>query len=579
MRDESFNVDPLTEHSFEMSALFEVLSMWEHFEVPVSLMRALTRAETLTEALDGVTAHLYESLQLERASVAISDGTGLLQIWAQTGASFARMDKSVSDSVGRIGRAFQTGQLVVSADLAICQEPDSVILNKSGYRRVINAPIIFAGSCIGTMNVCTKELHGLGLREAFSLQSIACLLAPILAALRQLGTSEDQVARAAALQRQAESESAAKSSFIAHVSHEIRTPMNAIMGMAQMLAADELAPQQAEKVEAMLYSANSLMTILDDVLDLSKIEAGKLEIAPLRNSPGEVLGRVVDVWQDRARQRGTTLKLFFQPGVPAVAIFDAVRVQQCVSNLISNAIKFTEKGDVRILVSARQVSDDTRFDVAVEDGGTGIDPEEMQRLFEPFRQGRGARGGTGLGLTISRRLAEMMGGALSATSQPGQGSRFVLSFVARSCEAGPALAMPDKAAARNTAKSPVLPQGLRILLVEDINTNRLVVQTMLQKLDVELTEVVNGQAALDILSQSSFDIILLDMNMPVLDGPGMIAAMRARDDAVGRLPVIALTADAMSGDRERYLKLGINGYLPKPIYKNDLIAEIARLVT
>lgn len=579
MRGESFPVDPSVEHSFAPAELFDMLSMWEQFRVPVSFLRALTRAKTLNEALDSATGHLFAALKVERVSVAISDGEGLLQIWAQVGSKLARIDKSVPANYGRIGRAFNSGKLIISADLASCSDPDSEMLYKAGYRRVINAPIIFAGACIGTMNVCTHGVGDLGVREAFILQCVTSFLAPTLAALRSLDDSVGEVAKATALKEQAESESAAKSSFIANVSHEIRTPMNAIMGMAQILSDEDLTPAQAEKVETMLYSARSLIDILNDVLDLSKIEAGKLVINPLRNRPEEVFSRTVDVWRDRASQRGNTLSLFLQPDLPKTAVFDAVRVQQCLSNLLSNAIKFTDHGQVRILVAGADDDDATAFEVTVEDTGEGIAPEELEKLFEPFHQGRSTTGGTGLGLAISRRLAELLGGTLTARSAQGQGSQFTFTFVARrGSDTDPdGDAPPDDVDAQVPVAA--LPAGLRILLVEDIPTNRFVVRAMLDGHGIDVTEAENGAQALERLAEATFDIVLLDMNMPVMDGRETIAALRGRGGAASQLPVIALTADAMTGDRERYLKLGINGYLPKPLDQAALIAEIARLTS
>ncbi|MEL7000830.1 MAG: ATP-binding protein, partial [Pseudomonadota bacterium] len=384
------------------------------------------------------------------------------------------------------------------------------------------------------------------------------------------------VAQAEALQRQAESESAAKSSFIANVSHEIRTPMNAIMGMAQLLSDEQLSKAQAEKVDTLVYSAKSLIAILNDVLDLSKIEAGKLVIDRIRNRPTDVFSRTVEIWRGRASQNGTTIDLVLDRALPETALFDAVRVQQCLSNLLSNAIKFTCNGQVRVVVDSVETADATMFSVSVEDEGPGIDPTHLDQLFEPFQQGDGVVGGTGLGLAISRRLAELMGGTLTATSRLGEGSKFSFSFLA-----GAARMTAQAPSARRQESTPStaerLSSGLRILLAEDIPTNRFVVRAMLSAQPVQLVEAENGAEALDWLDREHFDIVLLDMNMPVMDGPEMIGLLRARTDAVGRIPVLALTADAMTGDRERYLKLGINGYLPKPLDREHLIAEIARL--
>lgn len=578
LREETFHTVPSVEHSFTSAELFDLLRMTDSVEMPVSFMRDLSRARSLNEVLDSTTECLCAWLQVERASVALCDGNGMLQIWARAGNELARIDKSVSASNGRIGRAFQTNRLILSADLATCPEYDSMMLHQAGYRRVINAPVTFGDSCLGTLNVCTRDVDALGLREAFAMQCITGMLAPALAVLRRANESADAVAVADSLRRQAEGESAAKSSFIANVSHEIRTPMNAIMGMAQILADDDLTPAQTEKVETLLFSANSLVGILNDILDLSKIEAGKLEINRLRHRTAQVFSSSVDMWRDRASQNGTNLELQIAPDVPDTATFDAVRVQQCLSNLLSNALKFTRHGNVMVNVDAAVQDDDFAFAVSVRDQGSGIDPAQLERLFEPFQQGDSNVGGTGLGLAISRRLAKLMGGTLIATSQVGKGSTFRFSFLAGAPTTNAIL--PTR---RSTTPIPrtdlTLPKGMRILLAEDIPTNRYVIRGMLAGQPVSLCETENGAEALACLDQEEFDIVLLDMNMPVMDGPETIAALRARRDAASHIPVIAITADAMTGDRERYLKLGINGYLPKPLDKTLLIAEIARHTT
>lgn len=545
-------------------------------EMPVSFVRDLARSQSISEALDSVTEGLCAWLGVERASVALSDGNGMLQIWARVGTELTRVDKSVSAYHGRIGRSFQTHRMIISADLARCSEHDSKRLLDAGYRRAINVPILFGDRCLGTANICTHRVDALGLREAFAVQCVTGVLAPALAALQSEDSSSSAVAQAEALQRQAESESAAKSSFIANVSHEIRTPMNAIMGMAQLLSDEQLSMAQAEKVDTLVYSAKSLIAILNDVLDLSKIEAGKLVIDRIRNRPTDVFSRTVEIWRGRASQNGTTIDLVLDRALPETALFDAVRVQQCLSNLLSNAIKFTCNGQVRVVVDSVETADATLFSVSVEDEGPGIDPAHLDKLFEPFQQGDGVVGGTGLGLAISRRLAELMGGTLVATSRLGEGSKFSFSFLA-----GAARMTAQAPSSRRQEPTPStaerLSSGLRILLAEDIPTNRFVVRAMLSAQPVQLVEAENGAEALDWLDRECFDIVLLDMNMPVMDGPEMIGLLRARTDAVGRIPVLALTADAMTGDRERYLKLGINGYLPKPLDREHLIAEIARL--
>jgi len=382
-----------------------------------------------------------------------------------------------------------------------------------------------------------------------------------------------------AAKENAEASSKAKSQFLANMSHEIRTPLNGVLGMAQALEADNLTPSQKEKVSVILDSGKSLMALLNDVLDLSKIEAGKLEISCVPGDFLHTMKRTRQLFQATAEDKGLDLFLRYDSNFPQRLSYDPTRVRQCVSNLLSNAIKFTAQGRVEVAISARPLADG-RYTVAVDvsDTGIGMNAETVGRLFSVFTQADGATtrkfGGSGLGLAISRQLARMMGGDITVTSEEGRGSTFRLTFLAT--EAKPeAPAKAEQAKVVEPSKRSL--RGLRVLLTDDNAINRQVIKLFLAPQGCDIAEATNGKEALDKIAQGEFDVVLLDVHMPVMDGKEAIQRLRA-NPRWAKLPVIALTADAMSGDREKYLALGMTDYVSKPVDQRELIARMYKVL-
>ena len=398
--------------------------------------------------------------------------------------------------------------------------------------------------------------------------------------LRMLGSAYDITDRKIAEERLVDSErrarqaDEAKSQFLATMSHEIRTPLNGVLGMAQALVMTKLPPQARAMANTIVESGQALTSILNDVLDISKIEAGKVEITPAPCELGAMLTRLEALWTPRAQDKGITLSVHTSRGLPEHMTCDPVRLKQCLDNLVSNAIKFTKTGGVEVTATSSELGNrKLLLTIRVADTGIGMSHEAMGKLFSEFSQADSSTtreyGGTGLGLAITRKLARLMGGDVTVQSTLGKGSIFELTIVGD----GVIKASSTHRSAQTAAPSL---RGARVLLVDDNLTNRRVGGLFLSSVDAVITEAQNGREALELLAKEAFDILLLDIHMPVLDGLGTISAIRAADAPWRDIPVIAMTADAMHQDRDRLLDAGMNGYVPKPIDPSELFAEMTQ---
>jgi signal transduction histidine kinase/CheY-like chemotaxis protein len=554
------------------------------------LQAALERARQFNTGLEALARlHIEESWDLSRLvdeavrRVSQLAGTARVSVWRlsddggvlecvtlfdeRTGVHErgVRLERSVNPSYFD---AIAQGRVINVA----CAEQDpatsaftDIYLRPTGVGALLDAPILAGRRVRGV--VCCEHVGG---ERQWTPEEVS-LVSATAQYIAVADLADDSEILAGELHRAlkaAEAASEAKSTFLANMSHELRTPLNGVLGMADALAHEGLAPAQAEKAQIIVRSGRHLLGVLNDILDLSRIEAGRLRLASEPLDPTTLISDVCSLFEASATQKGLLISCDTS-GLPAHVAADPVRLRQVVSNLVANAVKFTETGGVQ--VRARAYEDfgaGWRLEIAVSDTGCGISEVDQARLFRRFSQADGSaarrHGGTGLGLVIARELAQAMGGDVALRSTLGEGTCFTVSV--RAGKADPWVP-GDHATIAGRLK------GARILLVDDNEINRLVARCFLEPAGAIITEAESGADAIEAFTQAPFDLVLLDVHMPGLGGVETLHRLRAL--AGGSAPAIALTADALPGDAERYRAAGMDGYVAKPVDRETLIAACA----
>ncbi|MFN3521539.1 MAG: ATP-binding protein [Phenylobacterium sp.] len=451
---------------------------------------------------------------------------------------------------------------------------NAVVTNQRSQAAYTAAMTPYIGYFLALCYLAAK-LTGAG-PKAIALAAVSGLLVFSSSALWRSGAAAFEAQRRARMEAdrrrlQAESAVGAKSAFIAMVSHELRTPISAILAGAESIQNAPHAPLDLRANAALIAESGRMMrALLGDLLDLSKIEAGRMSVEIIEMDPAALVSDTVAFWAAQARNKGLTLTVEGLESLPARVAADPTRLRQVLNNLLSNAIKFTDRGGVALAVDAAANADGWKLVFAVADTGVGMTREQFARLFIPFDQTLAStartHGGTGLGLTISRELARLMGGDLTAASQPGKGATFTLQI-----QAGPA------GSAASTPPEPVAPvTNVRVLGVDDHEVNRRAMALMLEPLGVDLTLAASGEQALALASVAAFDVILMDLYMPEMDGRETTMRLRATPGPNQATPVIACTASTAERDWQACRQAGMTSSVPKPFDAALLHGAIAR---
>lgn len=534
--------------ALDLVRLQELIS--ETYQQDATARKRLERAmHLMSEEMQELNDQLAEDAMLALSRFVIESREAMISLWPD-------------DTIGIINRA--AGKLLGLADnRALAGTPVQTFLDPAclveGEIINLDIPVDDGRQIPVTASLSCAVVNGVAVR---------------LVALRD---EREQRMREDALdqaRRAAEGANQAKSSFLAMMSHELRTPLNAMLGSAELLAKTSLDGRQRELLAMFREAGGLMLALVGDVLDCSKIEAGQLELnyQPYRLS--DLGSDIKGMWAGEAERRGLSLNIDMASVDDVIVSADPMRLRQIVFNLVSNGLKFTGSGGVSVSLAAEQAAGRQKVMISVADTGIGIAPDRLERVFDAFVQADSSItrqfGGTGLGLSISRALARQMGGDIVVTSVPGKGSKFTVSL-----DLGVAV---EDALEQVTETVVTLGAQVRILAVEDNELNRRILAAILQQWDMVVSWAHNGVEAVDLAEQDQFDIVLMDVQMPIMDGVTATRMIRSNGGPNARTPVIALTANVSTNDQEGYLTAGMDRFVGKPIQPSQLLAVIAEVL-
>jgi PAS domain S-box-containing protein len=552
--------------------------------------QTLRDSEEQTRLLSEVTAGLLASDQPQRiveslcrrimehlgchvfCNFLVDEQSGGLHLNAYAGISeeAARQIEWVDDIATVCGCMAKDGTRIVAEDICSTHQPRTDLVRSLGIQAYACYPLLNQGQVIGTLSFGSRTRPAFARDERDLMKTVADHVAVAMQRIRLLESLQRQA-------RAAEAANEAKSQFLANMSHELRTPMNAILGMIDVALPKATDPTVQDCLQSAKGSADLLLTLLNDLLDTAKIESGKLELESAPFSLRRMLEQITRVLSVRASEKGLSFSCRIPHETPVAVVGDRMRLQQILLNLAGNAIKFTERGKVEIQLRSLLQDGEACLEFAVRDTGIGVPPSGVERLFQPFGQADASMsrrfGGTGLGLAISKNLVEMMGGTIRVDSEVGKGSTFSFSVRLPLAKELP-VEIEGPLALPTTASGP-----LRILLVEDNPANQKLATYILQDRGHRVEIAGDGEEAVWLTEQNQYDLVLMDVQMPGMNGLEAAAAIRQREHNGGRVPIIAMTAHALKGDRERCLAAGMDGYLSKPVNAQELISLVENLAS